>query len=275
VSRELEDIVPDYSDNFLTWQTIDALLGVKQLKLLNIWLFVVPMLVQLTLYLPENIHIFLQGNSAPLKLSLDVPFSWKLLYFSALLVGVARIAYIYRCPVFVRENKTATDAISAGMTAQYVKSEAADFIGKCFKNKLPRYESVQGQNLRKLLRQYRTNVEDVEAQWSADINEQEDVGILLFDALERVEFEADENGHYVLPSSRTYKDTSLDLTRVTISNEQFLKHQCWDLIKLQNLSFEKSRGLITCLLIGALLLAAWPLFQSIWFVLGTLFCLPS
>lgn len=236
---------------------------------LYIWIFIIPVFAKVALNLPPEIEIRSDYLSEVIPLNFSIPLSWKCLYYSGVLIFFARIIFVVYCPNFVREHGTAASAIASGVTAQRIRSIAADFLRSAYKKSLPDYESNQGYKIRTLLKQYRANVDDLDLSWmnKADISH---AGELLFDSLESVRFSDNSSGRYEFHSFGTYNDVMFDSAN-SIEKDQLIKHLCWDLIHLQNSSYRTWR-LIASFLVGfSFLLLSIPFVQGIWFVYGITF----
>ena len=267
MTRQLQEETPSWTDYFLSWHNLDRILGSRALKPLYFWLFAIPIVARVLADLPEKLQIKIVPEFSVVYLNFDIPFNWKLLYFAALAFALSRSLYVLFCPDFVRNHTGAQTVIAAGVTVQHIRSVAADFLRKCYKRKLPEYDTVEGRSLKLLLKQYHANIDDIDMQWKKGIIRQLAVGDLLFDALERVLFKSSNSDNYEFSERGTYSDIT---SATSINREQLLKHLSWDLIKLQNASYPKLRGAITAFSLLSFILLAIPFFQSVFFVLRLL-----
>ncbi len=265
MGRELTDRTSGLIDQSFDWHTLERIFDSSFIKPIYIWVFLVPILLKISSNIPSTLLIDSSGFEPPFEIHLDIPFSWKCLYFSGVFLFLARLLFICWCPNFVRWNRNAASAITAGVTVQQVRSDAADFLRKAYQNKLPAYDSEEAEKIRALLRQYRANFIAVDTQWKS-INKIPYVGELLFDSVEAVSFATDSSGNYIFDDY----GSGLFSTTVTIERDQYLKHVCGDLIRLQNVSYPVVRSALSALTIIAILLMILPFLQGVIFMVRAL-----
>ena len=83
-----------------TWDSLRQISGIRLISGAYVWLLVVPVLAKF-LSLVES-PVDFSDHVAGLRLELALPFSWKVLYFSAICFSLAFFIYILRCPPFFR-----------------------------------------------------------------------------------------------------------------------------------------------------------------------------
>lgn len=80
-----------------TWQTLESIGNNKLIKSTYIWIVIIPILAKLLEKIPMNSEIIF-GN---IHISLTLPFSWQLLYFSALIFAIATALFSLFCPPLI------------------------------------------------------------------------------------------------------------------------------------------------------------------------------
>lgn len=253
-----------------TWQGLSSLLVSETLRPLYFWLFAVPVAAKLLSDIPTPIEFSLAQLEQPITIDLVLPFSWKVLYLASLALAMGRTLYVLFCPDFVRDHRNAESAISTGATVQRVRSLAADFLISAYRNRLPFRESLEAQRLEVLLSQYRIGTKKIIRNWKVGSRQVDGIGRLMFDALDKVEFKVDDSGNYVFEREYVTKDYFGSEVEAIVSRDQLLRHLCWDLINLQNVSRSGVRLLILVLSLISYVLALIPFLQSVWFVLSRL-----
>lgn len=83
------------SDWTPSWPVLRALGNSRAAKSTAIWLVIIPLTAKMTEHI-DSLSFFIQGNTYTFNLSL--PFNWKLLFLSALLIGLATLLYQLWCP---------------------------------------------------------------------------------------------------------------------------------------------------------------------------------
>lgn len=252
------------------WHFLGSILGSQALRPLYFWLFAVPVLAKLLLGFPSPIEFIWQPLDEPVSIALELPFNWKILYFSGLSLAVARTLFVLFCPEFVRENRNAEAAIATGLTVQRVRNIAAEFFYRSYRRKLPHWDSVEGQELRSLLSQYRLDIRQESKDWLAGKSLDSKTGNSLYRKLSDVKFKVNDQGMYLFERARTRDEPWGVEVYEYISKDQFLRHLIWDLLSLQNHYLPWVRVLVSFLTFLAILLAAFPFLQSVLFVLKNL-----
>ncbi|MCF7699978.1 hypothetical protein [Loktanella sp. M215] len=118
------------------WEALKSILDNKIVASTNIWVFVLPAIMVLTEKFPVSLQIFPFGAQAPLELSLKIPYNWFLLYFAAMAFFCARLIYVIRCPNFLRQYRSAADAVNNGVTAEILRERVKEFLVDYQKKKL-------------------------------------------------------------------------------------------------------------------------------------------
>jgi hypothetical protein len=68
--------------------------------------------------LDPDLVVFVFGKQ--LELSLELPFSWKLLYFGTVSAAIASFVYMVRCPSIIRDYDCPSEMRKEGKGAQYI-----------------------------------------------------------------------------------------------------------------------------------------------------------
>ncbi|WP_057833216.1 hypothetical protein [Colwellia sp. TT2012] len=78
------------------WESFKSLGRSKVIKSSYWWLFIVPMLAKLFEATGDEIVVTI--FNATFRMTLNLPFSWSLFYFSAVCFSFASITYLFKCP---------------------------------------------------------------------------------------------------------------------------------------------------------------------------------
>jgi hypothetical protein len=95
----------------LKWKNVDGMGKNKILSSSYFWVAFVPLCANFFKEV-NNISITIMGHVY--KFYIDVPFSWHLFYFSALLVACAKTIYSFYCPEIIRLYSTFNDFTEQG-----------------------------------------------------------------------------------------------------------------------------------------------------------------
>jgi hypothetical protein len=111
-----------------SWISINKLGKSKLLATSYLWLIIVPIFAKLfsSIESPLDFSKYVDG----LVIELSLPFSWKLFYFSAVLISIGSLTYYVWCPKVIQEFESYGDFKQQGKDAFYLKSYAdklADF----------------------------------------------------------------------------------------------------------------------------------------------------
>jgi len=204
---------------------------------LYIWLLIVPTVAKIFEEFPASVKIAPFNSSPILDLSLELPFSWVILYAAALMFVIARLLYVFFCPRFLREYASAGEAQIRGLTVQYIASEARDFLRAYFRKGFPLIQ-VEKDNLNDILEQYR--VDSTRLIIMMELNRP--IGSELAELLERKVLNEDSRR----PDRYRIEGNGGDLV---IEKDQFFKHVFWDLTRFQDASFPIARAICSLLVV--------------------------
>lgn len=102
----------------LNWSLINSLGKLKISKSSYYYLVIVPVLVKFTEYL-NNPLVLIIGDS-PIKLNIDLPFSWYLFYCGAVLIAIGTFIYQIFCPNFIKRFQNYGEFLDAGESDNYL-----------------------------------------------------------------------------------------------------------------------------------------------------------
>ena len=105
-----------------TWEALNRLGKSRVLQTSYVWLLVVPTAARVVSAIDSPIA--LTGIGEGLRFNLELPFSWKLFYFTAIAISIAGIIYTVVCPPLIRNFSTFQDFESEGRGLDYLKSYA-------------------------------------------------------------------------------------------------------------------------------------------------------
>ena len=81
-----------------TWQALESIGNNKLVKSSYIWIIIIPMVAKLLENIPENLEVPFYKN---IIITLTLPFSWQLLYFSALSFAISTAIFYIFCPPLI------------------------------------------------------------------------------------------------------------------------------------------------------------------------------
>lgn len=240
------------------WRALLSVLDAGIFSRLYIWLIIVPWFAQFSEKFPSSIDIKPFDSEPIVSITLSLPFSWYVLYFSGISFVIARVIFIYYCPKFLREYENAGDARSKGLTIQYVMNETRDFLANYYRK--PRNVSDEEfSRLSDILQQYR--IDDLQLVMMKEM--QTALGGQLRELLENVVLhESERSSDYYTLGSFT--------SPLTIEKEQLFKHSFWDLHRFQDAAFPRARLASTFFVALGSALFFFVAFQGLLFVLKQL-----
>lgn len=145
-SHKIEYFTPD-------WRVISRIFNVKFFSRIYVWILVVPMIAWFIKDFPEFIYIKIAENE--LKIEFSLPFNWFLMYLGGVLFLFCQIVFIMFCPVFIREYRSAGDAIDKGVTAQKIREMSINYL------RLRRsFTKREGHLLKKFVHDWDVNLDD-------------------------------------------------------------------------------------------------------------------
>lgn len=107
----------DWLSNIPDWGKFKYLGRSKVIKSSYWWLFLAPLLAKLLEAIGDEITFTI--FSANINLTLALPFSWALFYFSAVCFSIASLIYLTRCPIGIDKydnfedwNKSGKDSVT-------------------------------------------------------------------------------------------------------------------------------------------------------------------
>ncbi len=90
-----------------TWSTLRRLGTNRSVRSANVWALIVPISAKLLEGVQGVVTVELFGHKFPIHLTL--PFSWKVLFFAAMLFLLANIVFTVFCPVLIKETESYSD----------------------------------------------------------------------------------------------------------------------------------------------------------------------
>lgn len=256
------------------WLELKSILENKAIKTSYTWIFLIPIIVRITSGFPEKLLIGGLSLDPGLELHLSLPFKWYLLYFSALFFGASYLVFLFFAPEFLRNYSNPGQAVSDGLTVQYVRDKAADFLKSDYRH-LPGQNTAEGDLIIRIMQQYRARWISEYTHWSKNksvITGGEKLAEAVLSSELRESFE--KPGFYVLPAPEKILRWSEEKYNIEISIQKsvFFQHVCWDLLNLQNISRNYWRILSTILFLLGTVCMSFVFIENILFVLSS-FCL--
>lgn len=139
-----------------TWSQLNQFGESRALRTAPVWAVLIPIPAKLMSLLPDEIPLGEVGaESVSLSLvDLDIPFSWRVLFVSSLLVTLANAIYSLSCPRVVRVFRNAAEWVAAegmtGVTIEYgIQTGDRSCVGNPFSANSQAYvcREVTGQRL--------------------------------------------------------------------------------------------------------------------------------
>jgi hypothetical protein len=233
--------VRNVSDRAFHWRTLLTILDSRFFSTMYIWLLIVPSAAKFLEEVPERVRVQPFGSQPLLELSLELPFSWVVLYAAAVFFVVARFLYVVVCPDFIREYSNAGEAQIRGLTVQYIASELRDFMRTYFRKSIP-LTDAESDNLEDILAQYRIEsshllmMRQLNAPIGKELSELFERKMISEDSARSDRYRVEGNGGILI-----------------IEKEQFFKHVFWDLHRFQDASYPVARAVCSLLVvIGAI-----------------------
>lgn len=141
------------------WRSISSILELQLFTRLYIWLIIVPVVAKSLDKIPKELDVtsfFSEKDDAkPVIIITELPFSWIILYWAAVILVIARLIFVVRCPKPIRDLVDAGDAIKKGVTAQAIREYTINFM----RLYLFRFRPHERQRLQKLYSRWGVNPE--------------------------------------------------------------------------------------------------------------------
>lgn len=242
----------DLTNKVATWTAFRPILSHERLNATFYWVLILPIIANALQNLPPTITLAFQENAFVLEL--DLPVSWICVYFSILLLSIARLGYLLACPPFVKRFASPADALGAGFTVQYLRSQSAIYI-KTMHGGLPPFGSEAGIRMRRVVNAFQTNWEDLRVQWSGGDCSPElrrRISALLRDTPLRESPE--DAGYYRFPTDTGYKQ---------IERGQLFRNTATALLDLQDVAHPRLRMMMAATTVLAVGLGAIPVLQGL------------
>ncbi len=111
-------LIDNISDSY-RWSLINKIGKLKSIRSSYIWILIVPILSKILLKIKDEVEITLFGTTW--ELSLSLPFSWKVFYFSAIAFSLANLLYFIFCPKFITKFQNFGEYKDKGYTETALK----------------------------------------------------------------------------------------------------------------------------------------------------------
>lgn len=96
----------------LSWYDFENVSGSRIVKSSGLWLVIVPIAAKFVSKISGDMLLNVFGKN--ITVVLQLPFSWKMLFFSALFFSAANLVYYFRCPEIVKKYSTFNDFHGTG-----------------------------------------------------------------------------------------------------------------------------------------------------------------
>lgn len=134
----------------LTWDQLKSFGESSLFRSANYALFAVPAAVKLLAHVPPKVHL-LQFTPA-IRLNLQLPFSWKLLFASAVLASAGNLVYWIFCPGLVRRYRGWADFSADGRNGNDLDDEIERVAPASQLDPLPPGDTPEAMAQREVLR---------------------------------------------------------------------------------------------------------------------------
>ncbi len=102
--------------NFITWSLLKKIQKIRLVKGMYIWIFIVPLFAKTFEKVSDLVTVTIFGYTFDLQF--ELPFSWQLFYFSAVLFVLGNLVYYVFCPRLVNEHESFSDFSGSGKNMQ-------------------------------------------------------------------------------------------------------------------------------------------------------------
>ncbi len=106
----------------MTWTQIQRIQEYKALKSMYFWLLAVPFLAKLLNQVNDTLDVTLFGASV--TLTMDLPFSWQIFYFSAVFIVLGDIIFHNKCPDILKDHPSYSHFKNDGKSAMQIMQYA-------------------------------------------------------------------------------------------------------------------------------------------------------
>jgi hypothetical protein len=246
--------VRNASDRAFQWRTLLTILDSRLFSTMYIWLLIVPSAAKFLQKAPERVKVQPFGSQPLVELSLELPFSWVVLYAAAAVFVSARLIYVLFCPKFIRDYSNAGEAQVRGLTVQYIASELRDFMRNYFRRSIP-LTNTENDNLEDILAQYRIDsshlimMRQLSTPIGEELSEQLERKLITEDSARPDRYRVEGNGGLLI-----------------VEKEQFFKHVFWDLHRFQDTSYPIARAVCSLLVVVGAICICYVAIEGAMFV---------
>lgn len=126
-----------------TWAQLRRFQDHKLFTSMYVWLLIVPIFAKISEKMSEQASVSIFGVS--LQLSLSLPFSWQIFYFSAISIVIANVIFQIYCPDIVKDHPNFAHFKSEGKELQALDNYAVQLDEAVLPS--DKFHSLTGVNL--------------------------------------------------------------------------------------------------------------------------------
>lgn len=123
----VDSLITEARHFWIRWSALKGFGSSRVLRTSYFWLLFVPIVAKVVVNLDDVLTFTVYGQ--PIKITLGLPFSWKMFYFSAVCFSVAGILYSWRCHVLVKRYNSFTEYVQEGRGASHLRVYANELPG--------------------------------------------------------------------------------------------------------------------------------------------------
>jgi hypothetical protein len=106
------------------WSSLAKIERIKIVQSMYLWLFIVPILAKTLAKLEDTANLNIFGYV--FNIHLELPFSWKIFYFSALCFAIANLVFVLRCYSLIKDHSSFADFLNQGKSDRHLSSYAEE-----------------------------------------------------------------------------------------------------------------------------------------------------
>jgi hypothetical protein len=110
--------------NIMKWQALRKMQRSKFINSMYIWILVVPVVAKALYKIQERLNFNIFGQS--IEITISLPFSWKVFFYSALSFSIANSIVLLFCPRIIKDYLSLAGFQGDGKTEEHLLDYAKD-----------------------------------------------------------------------------------------------------------------------------------------------------
>lgn len=99
--RRIRNLAEKWERHVPTWHSLNRIGRWRVLRSSYFWIVAIPLFANALSHFPNMVEIHLWGSTY--KLVVDLPFNWKMFYFSAVAFALATLLNSWKCPPIIKD----------------------------------------------------------------------------------------------------------------------------------------------------------------------------